>query len=251
MDETDSRPVVLITGASSGLGLAMLAEFKKRGFRVIAVSRKSPEFSPDLHISADLTDSASFELILAQLNAFCDGRLDLLINNAGMGAYETWESLGDAELRTVFELNFFAPVKLVKTLLPLLKASKGSIINVSSIAGHMSVPCMGAYCASKAAVSMFSDTLRMELVSSGVSVMNVTPGRIDTGFSKRSFGTRKVPSKFGGYASPAVFASTVFKAYSKRRRSLIYPRWYFVAPLFAKLFRPFYEAANLKEWKLR
>ncbi len=251
MAELDSSPVVLITGASSGLGLAMSCEFKKRGFRVVAICRKAPEFPPDLHISADLTESASFELVLEKLKSFCNGRLDVLVNNAGIGAYETWESLGDAELRTLFELNFFAPVKLVKSLLPLLKASRGSIINVSSIAGHMPVPCMGAYCASKAAVSMFSDTLRMELMASGIAVLNVTPGRIDTGFSKRSFGTRKVPSKFGGYASPACFASAVFNAYSKKKRSLIYPRWYFIAPLFARLFRPFYEAANLREWKLR
>ena len=124
------------------------------------------------------------------------------------------------------------------------------VVNVASVAALLPVPCMGAYCASKSALGMFSDTLRIELLSAGVQVLDVKPGRIDTGFSRRSLGCRKPPETLGGSASASVFASKVFGACMKRKRKLMYPSWYRILIVFAWCFKRFYEAGSIKAWKI-
>jgi len=242
------KKVAVVTGASSGIGKALAAKFKSENFTVVAVSRSKPDLDLDLWCQADLTKESDRHSTLRQVSEKF-GRCDILINNAGVGLYDTWEKVDDDSLRMEFELNFFAVVHMTKLFLPLLKESKGTVANTSSIAGKLYVPCMGSYCASKSAVYMFSHTLRAEVKQYGVNVLNLIVGRINTGFSSRSFGGMTPPSTPGG-GCPDKLAGKVYKAYLKRKRQITYPLWYEAVVPVAKIFSSFYDNANIKKWGL-
>ena len=240
--------VVVITGASSGIGESMASKFKAEGFIVVGISRSQPKIEVDLWSKTDLTVKQE------RLEAFQKisdeyGRCDVIINNAGVGLYDTWENIDEDTLRMEFELNFFSVVHMTQLFLPLLKESKGTVINTSSIAGKIYVPCMGSYCATKSAVYMFSHSLRAEVKQYGVNVLNLIVGRINTGFSSRSYGEMFPPSTPGG-GCPDTLANKVFKAYQKKKRQITYPLWYEAVVPFVKLFGTFYDNANIKKWGL-
>jgi len=245
-----SSPVVLVTGASSGLGAAMATRFRAAGSKVIGVSRSKPSVALDGWCQADITVPADRERVAMEgLAAF--GALDVLINNAGVGLYETWEESAEADLRRMFELNFFAMVLLTQRLLPALKQSRGTVINTASIAGKVPVACMGGYCASKYAVTAYSDTLRQELQPAGVHVINLIVGRIHTNFGSNIMGTRKSPSTPElGHATPAGLAEAVYAGWRKRRREVVYPGWYGWLPLVARWLPGQWDRGNRRKWGL-
>ncbi len=239
--------VVLITGVSKGLGRALAEKFKEEGFLICGVSRSEPDFKIDLHIKVDLTESRSVEEIY-RLFFKKFSRIDILINNAGVGLYDSWKETKEEELRKLFELNFFSYVLLTKNFIDKLIETKGTIINVSSVAGKLYVPYMGAYCSSKYALNAFSDSLRAELKPYGVHVLNLIVGRINTGFSKRAFGSLKPPNTpFSGNQNR--FAEVVFRAYKKKKREITYPYWYRFFILFGKMFPNLYDYFAVKSWK--
>ncbi len=248
----ERKRTAVITGASSGLGAALAAEFRRNGFRVIALCRNAPtEGAADEFIAVDLTRPGELQAAARKIEERF-GAVDVLVNNAGIGSYATWEELSDAELRREVELDFLAPVALTKELLGCVAAAHGSVINISSAAAHIPVACMGAYNAVKAALRMFSITLRMEVAGRGVHVLNVCPGRVDTGFSSRALGGRKPPETPGRTCSSAEgFARKVFHAYRKRKRELIYPGWYRFAIVFARWFPGCCERINRRIWQLK
>jgi len=234
----------VITGVSKGLGKALAEKFQSEGFRVIGISRNRPEISLYRFIQADLTDENRLLSVAEELEK---ERIDLLINNAGVGIYESWKDMKMEDLRKVFELNFFSAVFLTKLLLPKLIESKGCIINVSSVAGKLYVPYMGGYCATKYALNAFSDSLRAELKEDGVHVLNLIVGRINTGFSIKAFGSKKPPeTPFG--SSPEKFAEAVFKAYKQKKREIIFPEWYRYFIFISKLFPSLYDKIAYKKW---
>ena len=243
--------VAIITGVSGGLGRAIAAEFRQHGFRVCGISRGKPEIELDAWISCDITDPAQRESLLHQFSAQFE-RLDVLINCAGVGAYATWEELSDEELHQLFEVDFFAAVAMTKLFLGVLKNFSGSIINISSAAGKLPVPCMGSYCAAKSALSMFSHTLGIELVGAGVRVLDVAPGQINTGFSLRAFGNRPVVDSPGsGGTSPEKLAQKIFSAWRRKKRKLAYPNYTdFAIFLLRTLLFPLYRKVSIKLWKL-
>ncbi len=249
-----SEKTALITGCSSGIGKALCLYFKEQGIRVIGVSRHAPDFPLDHWICADLVRSEDREKILQETSLFTGGKLDLLINNAGMGSYATWEELSEEDLRKVFELDFFAVVLLTRKLLPLLENSgKGTVINISSSASRLWVPCMGAYCAVKSAVSMFSDSLRPELASRGIHVMDVRPGQISTGFSSRACGCRRPPDAPGAKSNARGLARAVYRGWrSSGRNVLYYPWWIGMGIFFIRNVIPgIYDRISRKLWKLK
>lgn len=238
----------VVTGASSGLGRAMARKFRQEGFYVVAISRKAPESDVcDRHIAADLTDSSSLDAAAQEILSL--DRVDVLINNAGIGAYAKWDELKEEELRRLMELDFFAPVLLTTKVLPILRKSSGCVVNISSAAGLLPVACMGAYSAAKAALRMFSDTLKTE--ERDLHVVTVFPGRISTGFGSRACGCREVPNTPShGSETPEALAKRVYKACCRKKRSLIYPFWYrFVISAMLK-FPSIYEKGSRKVWKI-
>jgi len=243
------KKIALITGASSGLGEAIAKVFKEKGFKVIGVCRSEPKIEVDRWLKADIAHDGIYKELMSKVTEEF-GRLDVLVNAAGKGNYATWEEFDDTRIRDLFELNFFALVNITCVFLPLLKESKGTIVNIASIAGRKYIPCMGPYCATKHSVAAFSGSLRAEVKGSGVKVLNVSPGHIMTGFSKNSLGPRKLPYIPAFGSNPSCLARRVYKAYKYNWRSFTYPRIYNVLILAAHIFPRFYDWCSRKLWKL-
>jgi NAD(P)-dependent dehydrogenase (short-subunit alcohol dehydrogenase family) len=179
---------ILITGCSSGIGFDTVFALKKRGHRVIASCRSSSDLqmllSKDIEaILLDLSDSSSIQSAFTQLLMMTSGRLDVLINNAGFGQVGALEDISREILTKQFETNVFGLHELTRLAIPIMrKQGSGRIINISSILGIISLPFRGAYNASKYAVEGLSDTLRLELKGSGISVITIEPGPIESRF---------------------------------------------------------------------
>lgn len=184
----------LITGASSGIGRAIAAEFARRGAKLLLNARRGDvlhalakalrtEHRADVEVVVgDVTaEAVRGALIDRARDRF--GGLDVLVNNAGVGAFGRFDEAAPDRLRRIFELNFFATVELTRAALPLLRAGrKPAIVNIGSILGHRGIPLASEYCAAKFAVRGFGESLRAELHRQGVSVLLVSPGTTDTGF---------------------------------------------------------------------
>jgi short-subunit dehydrogenase len=243
------RKIAVITGVSKGIGQALAREFQWQGYHVIGVSRTKPAQGVDEWIEADLASSTGVMTCALKIKQRYHS-ISVLVNNVGRGHYETWEDSGLVDIRGMFELNFFSMVNMTKRLLPLLKKSEGTVVNISSVASHLPISCMGAYCATKAAVNMFSDSLRMELRRDQVCVLNVEVGRVSTGFSEGCTGDREVPSSPGAAGSPAKLVAKVVEAVKQRKERLVFPRWYKCLYVLSRLFPKYYEKKNLEKWKL-
>lgn len=184
--------VVLITGCSSGIGYDAAFALKARGYRIIASCRKQEDVQKltDSGIEAlqlDVNDSRSIHKAFAELLVKTDGRLDVLINNAGYGQAGALEDITREVIRKQFETNVFGLLELTNLAIPVMrKHGGGRIINISSILGIISMPFRGAYNASKYAVEGLSDTLRLELKSSGIDVVAIEPGPIHSRFRDNS-----------------------------------------------------------------
>lgn len=188
------RSAVLITGASSGIGFATAVRLARRGTIVFAGIRRQVDGEALLRENSDrikpmlldVTDELSVQRAKTRIESLREFRLDALVNNAGIVVAGPLELLPADALRRQFDVNFFAPLALIQTFLPLLRESGGRIVNVSSIAGKISTPFMGAYAASKFALEAASDALRLELRPFGVAVSVVEPGDTRTPIWRRS-----------------------------------------------------------------
>jgi NAD(P)-dependent dehydrogenase (short-subunit alcohol dehydrogenase family) len=196
MTQTDNgvRRTMLLTGASRGIGHATVKRFSAAGWRVITCSRhpfpeNCPwEMGPEDHIQVDLADPDNTEDAIAEVRSRLEGgRLDALVNNAGISPKgENGARLGTIETRLsdwlkVFHVNFFAPVMLARGLVEELKAAKGSVVNVTSIAGSRVHPFAGAaYATSKAALAGLTREMAADFGPLGVRVNAISPGEIDT-----------------------------------------------------------------------
>ena len=188
------RPTVILTGASRGIGHAIARRFLAEGWRVITCARAEvpaacmidPNWAR--HIVTDLADPASAEAFVIQANAFLgEAPLHALINNAGISLKTPYrERLGVLNgsidgWKDVFELNFFAPLRLARGFASALHRGKGAIVNITSIAGHYVHPFAGsAYSTSKAALSGLTREMAAEMAQLGVRVNAVAPGEIRT-----------------------------------------------------------------------
>lgn len=181
-----SQPVALITGCSSGIGRALADAFKSSGYQVWASARKTSDIEAlnaagFIGVALDVNDNMAINQLLARLEQEA-GRLDVLINNAGYGAMGPLLDGGVDALRKQFETNVFAIIGVTRALFPLLRSSKGLVVNIGSVSGVLVTPFAGAYCASKAAVHALSDALRMELAPFAIGVLEVQPGAIASSF---------------------------------------------------------------------
>ncbi|OJV14414.1 MAG: short-chain dehydrogenase/reductase [Dyadobacter sp. 50-39] len=197
----ENRKVWFVTGASKGLGLALVQKLLANGFAVAATSRSIEELKTAvgsssanfLPLSMSLTDEQSVGKAVADtLAAF--GRLDVVVNNAGYGLAGSLEELSDAESRGNFDVNVFGTLNVIRAVLPHLRAQgSGHILNISSIAGITGTfPGFGIYCATKFAVNGLSEALAAEVADFGVKVTIVEPGYFRTDFlAAGSFATPK------------------------------------------------------------
>jgi NAD(P)-dependent dehydrogenase (short-subunit alcohol dehydrogenase family) len=190
----DKAKTLVLTGASRGIGHATVKFFSDRDYRVITCARedvpeeckRDPNWTH--HITADLSDPGSLDHFVAETNRILDGApLHALVNNAATSPKTPFRERlgclnGDIDAwRAVFELNFFAPLLLVRGLAAALHRGKGAVVNITSIAGHAIHPFAGsAYSTSKAALSALTRELAVEMAELGVRVNAVAPGEIET-----------------------------------------------------------------------
>ena len=245
---------ICITGISSGLGLEFARVWHNAGWKVCGISRKEPPAgTADIFIAADLSIPGEGTRAISEILRRT-GRLDVLINNAGFGGYASWSEMPEADWRRMMEVDVFAPVEITKAALDAIADTHGCIVNISSAAGLVPVPCMGAYSAAKFAIRAFSETLAWETASRNIRVITVHPGRIPTGFSSRAVQIRQCPETPRGSASASVLAQKLYKAVSKsvpgKHKRLIYPCWYRFFSWFAMLCPDTYGKAAAKLWKL-
>ena len=176
--------IILITGASSGFGKITSQMLSEQGHIVYGTSRKTSENMGKVKmLVVDVTNTSSIQQAIGQIISE-QGRIDVLINNAGMGIGGALELATEREVDIQMSTNFFGVVNMCKAVLPYLrKARKGKIINISSIGGVMGIPYQGFYSASKFAVEGYSEALALEVHPFNVKVCLVEPGDFNTGFT--------------------------------------------------------------------
>ena len=192
--------VVWITGASSGIGRSLAKQFAERGAKLILSARREDELiktqklcedvglskSDSLILPLDVTDKESIEKSVLQAMTL-DGRIDVLINNAGISQRSLFLETSMETYRTLFEVDFFGQVALTKAVIPImLKQGSGHVAVTSSVAGKIGVPLRTGYCAVKHAVMGFFDSLRTEMAPHNIDVTTITPGFIKTDISKNA-----------------------------------------------------------------
>jgi NAD(P)-dependent dehydrogenase (short-subunit alcohol dehydrogenase family) len=191
----DRRELIVVTGASTGMGAATAKELARKGFHVLAGVRRDVDadalradgIEPQI---LDITVDSDVAAIADRVARDPLGRpLRALINNAGIGVNGPVEALPIAEWRRQFEVNLFGHVAMIQALLPSLRRSSGTVVNISSIGGKVALPTYPAYAGSKFAMEALSDSLRREVSGSGVKVAVVEPGAVKTAMAERGIAT--------------------------------------------------------------
>ena len=183
--------VVLITGGSSGIGKSVGEYLLQKGFIVYGTSRNPQKISnhPFKLVALDVTNIDSINAAVTEVISN-EGRIDVLVNNAGMGITGPIEETPTDEMRNVFNTNLFGAIDVMKAVLPQMRTQKsGLIINVTSIAGYMGLPFRGIYSATKGALEIVTEAIRMEVKSFGIQVTNVAPGDFATNIASGRYHT--------------------------------------------------------------
>jgi NAD(P)-dependent dehydrogenase (short-subunit alcohol dehydrogenase family) len=208
---------VVVTGASGGLGSATVARLEELGWQVFAgvhVAEAGEELTrphPNVtRLQLDVCDEASVGEARNEVARHLEGQgLDALVNNAGLVVQGPLELLPRHALRRQFEVNVIGQIAVTQAFLPLLRAARGRVVNVSGAAGRVAVPMLGAISASKAALESMSDALRMELKHQGVQVSIVTPGLLRTTLHEKSIEASRRDGYVGSPESQRIYAAAV------------------------------------------
>lgn len=202
--------VVLVTGGSSGIGKSIGEYLTSKGFNVFGTSR-NPEHYKDSKFDLVQLDVSKVESIQKAVKIVIEktGRIDVLINNAGAGITGPVEEIPMDEIKRNFETNFFGPINVIKSVLPQMRAQhSGLIINITSIAGYMGLPYRGVYSASKGALELITEAMRMEIKDFNIQMTNVAPGDFATNIAA------------GRYHAPVLENSPYKKAYGNTLKLL-------------------------------
>ena len=192
---SDRRELIVVTGASTGMGAATARELARRGFHVLAGVRREIDADAlrgegiEPHI-LDITVESDVAAIADRVAADPLGRpLRALINNAGIAVNAPVEALPIAEWRRQFEVNLFGHVAMIQALMPSLLRSSGTVVNISSVGGKVALPTYPAYAGTKFALEALSDSMRREVSDLGVKVVVVEPGAVKTEMAQRGVAT--------------------------------------------------------------
>jgi len=200
-----SEKVIFITGASSGIGKTIAEFLQDKNYKIYGTSR-DPKKYPNSKVklfALDLTDTNSIKNAIDEV-IDKESRIDVLINNAGVGITGALEEIPMEEVRRNFETNFFGSVEVIKTVLPQMrKQNSGKIINITSIAGYFGLPYRSVYSASKAALEIITEAVRMEVKPMGIEIVNIAPGDFATNIAQ------------GRYHTPILENSPYKKTYQK------------------------------------
>ena len=237
---TTARPVALVTGASSGIGKAASLALVDAGFEVIGTSRNTSGVTHRDGVTFLELDVASDESVTAVVQRVIErfGRLDVLINNAGIGSAGAAEESSVAQAQSVFDVNVFGLIRMTKAVLPHMRAQGGGrIVNISSVVGFIPAPYMAIYAASKHAVEGYSESLDHEVREHGVRVLLVEPAFTKTGFEanmvqpdtplqvyaeQRHISERLVAAAINDGDEPATVARAIVAAATDRKPKLRY-----------------------------
>jgi len=225
----------VVTGASSGIGRSLTHLLADHGATVIAVARRNGQLSEMLNqwtpknsghiipVTGDVTQKTTHQLIADEVGKIGNRRLDLLVNNAGVGAIGPFAEASPERLRQVMEVNFFAAAELTRTLLPSIIHGRNPVIcNIGSVLGHCAVPDKSEYCASKFAMHGWSDSLRCELAGEGVQVTLVSPSTTRSDFFNSLIETDSgTTSKSLGSWSAERVALATLQAIRRRKREVL------------------------------
>ena len=181
--------VVLITGGSSGIGKSIGEFLHHKGFIVYGTSRNPDQVLNSVFplVALDVRNTDTIVTAVAKVIALT-GQLDIVINNAGVGITGPLEEIPANEIKNNFETNFFGPIEVMKAVLPQMRVQQsGLIINITSIAAYMGLPYRSVYSASKGALELITEALRMEVKSFGIYITNVAPGDFATNIASGRF----------------------------------------------------------------
>ncbi len=253
---------VLITGAASGLGWALAQQAHACGYRVIltdmntvlleARAKQLGDAERVLCRELDVTDSDAITLLKQWLQSQ-PFELDLLINNAGITHRSLAEKTAVPVFRKVMQVDWQAPVELSVTLLPLLRKSRGGIINIGSMAGWMPVLGRAGYCSAKSAMAQFFEVMRGEVSRYGVHILMVYPSFLDTPIETNALGHDGKPagharSMVGKMQTPESLAEKVFVAYDKKQKRLFPDRFTWFASLLWRLAPDLYQRMMVRKF---
>lgn len=222
--------VALITGGSEGLGRACVDQFRKRNWKVAVIALPGPELDnlagdDVLAIPGDITqEQARADAVERTLQRF--QRIDVLVNNAGVGLYAP-PSTADVQLvKRLFDVNVFSPLALTQLVLPAMRSQKsGTIVNIGSVGGQVSLPWCVAYCASKFSLHALDDSMYREFKREGIHVIKVCPGIIETNFRQHVLGGIAPPNvaAIRRVVTPEQVASRVVLAVENGSRTVYVP----------------------------
>ena len=215
------KPVWLITGCSTGFGRALAELLIGRGYRVVVTARQPAEVADlavrgeTLILKLDVTDQAEVDSAIASAEKRF-GRIDVLVNNAGIGYFAAIEEGDDQQVRHLFDVNVFGLSRMIRAVLPGMRHHRtGTIVNISSVGGLRSFPSLGYYSATKFAVEGLSEALWQEVEPLGIKVMVVEPSGFRTDWAGRS--AEESRSQISAYAATAGTARSQVRASSGRQ----------------------------------
>ncbi|HWI50588.1 MAG TPA: SDR family NAD(P)-dependent oxidoreductase [Symbiobacteriaceae bacterium] len=221
--------VVVITGASMGIGEALADAFSAAGAHLVLAARSGDRLqalaerlgqpkSQVLTVTADITCDEEIARLRTAATGIT-GRVDVVVNNAGVGMNGAVASMDIAEFRRCLEVNLIAPVRVIQAFLPVMNAGS-AIVQISSVLGKVSVPYTAGYNASKYGLNAISDALRLEAAGAGVKVISVYPGSTESNFRKNSLGAPETPKVRLYRMSAATVAARVVRAVRRGERDV-------------------------------
>ncbi|MEZ0536664.1 SDR family NAD(P)-dependent oxidoreductase [Caldicellulosiruptoraceae bacterium PP1] len=254
--------VLLITGGTRGIGKAIVDELIKKNVKIIIAARSNDELlkienefiknkDDILLVQADISQESDCKKVI-ELGYNNFKKIDILINNAGIGLRDKIEDINDSDLRKVFDINFYGSFYMIKYTIPYFKKQKGgTIVNICSLGVKRPVPNTGGYTLSKVSLAYLGDIIRIENSKDNIKVLNVFPGSVETSFRKNALG-KEYPQneKRLSRLSPSIVAKRIIKGIEKGQKEIYTSNADKIMAIFTRLFPSLSDYIILKSFKI-